>query len=186
MAPIQLFPFPVVSHFCRKTPDLHVSCTRRKEWWVKEIRVSWISSEIWKHPPLVLCLLCVMSGFTTFAPPHRGQAWRMFPLTLGEAWWSVVLLVCSTWGPQWWSRRPDGVCMLGGGQEIEKATQTMVVSSGLGPGCWVLSDPNSTSYLFLWSASYSVLIWGERQERQGSFGRKVALLSALFQVTVLD
>ena len=42
---------------------------------------------------------------------------------------------------------------VGRGQEIEKATQTMVVSAGLGPGCWVLSDPNSTSYLFLWSAS---------------------------------
>ena len=75
---------------------------------------------------------------------------------------------------------------VGRGQEIEKATQTMVVSAGLGPGCWVLSDPNSTSYLFLWSASYSVLICGERQERQVSFGRKVALLSALFRVTVLD
>ena len=75
---------------------------------------------------------------------------------------------------------------VGRGQEIEKATQTMVVSAGLGPGCWVLSDPNSTSYHFLWSASYSVLICGERQERQVSFGRKVVLLSALFRVTVLD
>lgn len=98
MAPIQLFPFPAVSHFCQKTPDLPVSWEKKGV--VAERDKSVLDLLIWKHPPLVICLLCVMSGVTAFAPPHRGQAWRMFPLTLGEAWWPVVLLVCSTWGPQ--------------------------------------------------------------------------------------
>ena len=62
--------------------------------------------------------------------------------------------------------------MLGGGQEVEKATQTMVASAGLGPGCWVLSDLHSTSYLFLWSASYSMLISGGERGEAGFLWRK--------------
>lgn len=114
----------------------------------------------------------------------------IFPVTFREAWGSVVFLVCSTTVMEEVKQEAwDGLCMLGGvgvwGQEAEKATQTMVFSAGLGPGCWVLSDPKSTSYILLWSIFHSTLIWGERQERQGSSGGKVLLPSALFQVTVL-
>lgn len=56
----------------------------------------------------------------------------------------------------------------------------------LDPGCWVLSDPNSTSYFLLWLASHSMLIWWVRQKRLGFSGEKVPFPSALLQVTVLD
>lgn len=71
-------------------------------------------------------------------------------------------------------------------REAEKGTHSVVLSAGLGPGCWVLSDPNRTSYFLLWTASHSMLIWWVRQRRPSFSGGKVPFPSAFLQVTVLD